>query len=101
MSEFSSQAEVWHALGQHSEYKVLWRSGFAYRGAQENEVTRDTCEEPCYPYMDYSGRIHYTKVQTFTEKIARRLSWAAAVEMNINHEERVIHLNGFSTNDME
>lgn len=71
-------------LKGHPDYKVFWRSGYAYRGAVEVEDDKS---------IDvYSN--------TFEERMQRRYNWAAAIDITVDHEKKEIHLNGFSENDL-
>lgn len=89
------------AIEIYPDYRVFWRSGFAYRGAQEHEVSKVTEETPCYPYWDANGKWHNTRVMTFEEKMEANYNWAAAMNMTVDHDAKEIHINGFSVNDME
>lgn len=65
-------------LEEYPDYKVFWRSGFAYKGAGEVEEDR------------YSP--------DFESKMQRRYNWAAAIDIKVDNGE--IHFNGFSVNDL-
>lgn len=71
-------------LEEHPDYKVFWRSGYAYRGAAEVEDDKSIDS-----YLD-----------TFEERMQRRYNWAAAIDITVDHEKKEIHLNGFSENDL-
>lgn len=80
-------------LTKYSNYKVFWRSGFAYRGASESEDNK----QPKKEYIYREGR---SKETTFEERMQRRYNWSAAIDIDIDHEKKEIHFNGFSENDM-
>lgn len=80
-------------LAKYPNYKVFWRSGFAYRGAGESEDDK----QPKKEYIYQEGRSRET---TFEERMQRRYNWSAAIDIKIDHEKEEIHFNGFSENDM-
>ena len=80
-------------LNQYPNYKVFWRSGFAYKGASESEDNK----QPKKEYIYQEGRSIET---TFEERMQRRYNWSAAIDINIDHNKQEIHFNGFSENDM-
>lgn len=71
-------------LEEHPDYKVFWRSGYAYRGAEEVEDDKSIDS-----YLD-----------TFEERMQRRYNWAASIDITVDHEKKEIHFNGFSENDL-
>ena len=85
--------KVKEVLAAHPDYRVFWRAGFAYRGAGEVEDDK----QPHYEYVYQEGR---KRVLTFEERMERRLSWAAASDVDIDHDAKEIHVNGFSENDL-
>ena len=89
------------ALQAHPDYKVFWQSGYSFRGAKEHEVSKETTEENCQPYFDTSGHWHGKRLMTFEEKMEQHFQWACAIDLDIDHDAREIHMNGFSTSDME
>lgn len=80
-------------LTKYPNYKVFWRSGFAYKGASESEDNKQ-------PKKEYIYQERRVKETTFEERMQIRYNWSAAIDININHEKREIHFNGFSENDM-
>ena len=80
-------------LAKYPNYKVFWRSGFAYRGASESEDNKQVKEE-------YIWQERRKRETTFEERMQRRYNWSAAIDINIDHEKKEIHFNGFSENDM-
>lgn len=80
-------------LNQYPDYKVFWRAGFAYRGAGESEDNKQ-------PFEEYLWQERRKRITTFEERMQRRYDWAAAIDINVNHESKEIHINGFSENDM-
>lgn len=80
-------------LAKYPNYKVFWRSGFAYRGASESEDNK----QPKKEYIYQEGR---SKETTFEERMQRRYNWSAAIDIDIDHEKKEIHFNGFGENDM-
>lgn len=80
-------------LAKYPNYKVFWRSGFAYRGTSESEDNKQLKKE----YIYQEGKSRET---TFEERMQRRYNWSAAIDIDIDHEKKEIHFNGFSENDM-
>lgn len=80
-------------LNQYPNYKVFWRSGFAYRGAGEVYDNKQ-------PKKEYIWQERQSRVLTFEERMQRRYDWSAAIDINIDHNNQEIHFNGFSENDM-
>jgi hypothetical protein len=81
------------ALNDNPDYKVFYRAGFAFRGAGEKEDDKQPHEE--YIYQERRKR-----VLTFEERMQRRYDWAAALDIDIDHDAKEIHINGFSENDL-
>ena len=80
-------------LKEYPDYKIFWRSGYAYKGAAEVEDDKQLKKE----YVYQEGRSRET---TFEERMLRRYKWAAAIDITVDHEKKEIHLNGFSENDL-
>lgn len=76
------------------EYRYFVRSGFAYKGALEEEDDKQIKNE--YIYQE-----HRKRDTTFEERVERFIFWAAAIDIVVDHEAKEIHVNGFSMNDME
>lgn len=74
-------------LRLYSDYRLFWRSGFAFKGASEVED-------------DKQPRIERFQEFTFEQRMQRRYNWAAAIDIDIDHEKKEIHMNGFSANDL-
>lgn len=79
-------------LAANPDYKVFWRSGFAFRGAGEGEVQREGLRKIYRPGGWYMG--------TFEDQMRQKYSWSAAIDITIDHDKKEIHMNGFSENDM-
>lgn len=79
-------------LAANPDYKVFWRSGFAFRGAGEGEVKREGLRKIYRPGGWYMG--------TFEDQMKQKYSWSAAIDIEIDHDKKEIHMNGFSENDM-
>ena len=80
-------------LTKYPNYKVFWRSGFAYRGAFESEDNKQSKKE-------YIWQERQSRILTFKERMQRRYDWSAAIDIDIDHNNQEIHFNGFSRNDM-
>ena len=81
------------ALQKHPDYKVFYRAGFAFRGAGEREDDKQ-------PHEEYIWQERRKRVLTFEERMQRRYDWAAALDIDIDHDAKEIHINGFSENDL-
>lgn len=79
-------------LAANPDYKVFWRSGFAFRGAGEREIQREGLRKIYRPGGCYMG--------TFEDEMRQHYSWSAAIDIEIDHDKKEIHMNGFSENDM-
>lgn len=79
-------------LAANPDYKVFWRSGFAFRGAGEGEVKREGLRKLYFR--------EGCKMGTFEEEMRQNYSWSAAIDITIDHDKKEIHMNGFSENDM-
>lgn len=62
-------------INENTGYGLFWRSGYAYRGAKEKSVG-------CVADLE------------------RGFAWAAAIDIEVDHCKKEIHLNGFSCNDL-
>ena len=79
-------------LATNPSYRVFWRSGFAYRRAGEYEINREGERKILQPGGWRMG--------TFEDEMQRKYNWSAAIDIEIDHEKKEIHMNGFSENDM-
>ena len=79
-------------LTKYPDYKVFWRSGYEYRGASESYDDK----------LPKTEHIHQcgTKETTFEDRMQRRYNWAAAIDIDVDHDSKEIHFNGFSSNDL-
>lgn len=84
-------------LAQYPDYKVFWRSGFQYRGAGEQEMPRDKKD---YTVFAWNGRDCKRQVVSFKEAMQRKYNWSAAIDIDVDHDKKELHFNGFSENDM-
>ena len=80
------------AIATYPNYRVFWRSGFAYKGAGEREIKREGQRNILCPGGFFLG--------TFDDELQLCFNWACALDMVIDHDKKEIHINGFSENDM-
>lgn len=66
------------AIADNPNYRLHVRCGYAYRGARENLVNPKN-----------------------TPRLERFYDWGAAFDVDIDHDKKEIHLNGFSYLDLE
>lgn len=90
---YAGGKECKEVLAKHPDYKVFWRSGFAFRGAGECEIKREGLRK-CYVGREF-------REATFEEQMQSHYNWAANISIDIDHEKKEIHLNGFSELDMD
>lgn len=66
----------------HPDYKVFWKSGYAFRGAGEREID--------------------TTAPDFMKKMESNFNWACVVDVDKDDPiTKELHLNGLSVSDME
>ena len=74
--EFKEHREI------HPDYKVFWRSGYAFRGTSKREID--------------------TTAPDFMEKMESNFNWACIVDVDEDDPiTKELHLNGLSVSDME
>ena len=89
-------------LEAHPNKRIFWRSGWAYRGAGEREISREAHEPKTVMKNDGSDgcRMVPTLIRDWKDELKACFRWACVVEMDANTDEEM-HLNGLSCNDME
>lgn len=80
-------------LDANPDYRVFIREGFAYRGATEREDDK-------LPHEQYVWQEGRKRVMDFSERMQRFYDWSAAIDIEVDHDNKEIHFNGFSENDM-
>lgn len=54
-----------------------------------------------YPVLEYFGNLKYRMIYvTFEEAMQRKYDWSAAIDIDVDHEKKELHFNGFSENDL-
>ena len=89
-------------LEAHPAKRIFWRSGWAYRGASEREISRAPHEPKTEMRNDGSDgcRMVPTTIRDWKDELKACFRWACVVEMDANTDSEM-HLNGLSCNDME
>lgn len=87
-----SNNDVRKEIANHPDYKVRWLAGFGWKGASSRELKRDG-ERKIY-------RLGGSFMGTFEDELNHCLNWACAQDMEIDHDKKLIFINGFSENDM-
>ena len=89
-------------LEVHPNKRIFWRSGWAYRGAGEREISREAHEPKTVMKNDGSDgcRMVPTLIRGWKDELKACFRWACVVEMDSNTDAEM-HLNGLSCNDME
>lgn len=89
-----SNKQIFDAIDEHPDYKVMWTSGLRSNGIG-SEITKHT------EWVSYCIDLRmYRELLDFRGKIEKKLAWAAMTEMKIDHENKMICLHGYSENDM-
>lgn len=92
MYRLKGGAECKKVLTENPDYKLFWRSGFTYRGAAKKEIPRIGIRKT------WIGREY--REATFEEEMQAKYNWAAAIDIEVDHDNKEIYMNGFSENDM-
>ena len=77
-----SSKKVREAVSSHPDYKVRWMAGFAWNGAGSRQLKREGERKIHRPGGSFLG--------TFEDEL----------DMEIDHDKKLIFINGFSENDM-
>lgn len=83
-----SNEKVREEVAKYPDYKV----SFAWKGAGSRELVRDGERKIHRPGGSFMG--------TFENELNHCLNWACAQDMEIDHDKKLIFINGFSENDM-
>ena len=78
-------------LSKYPEYNLYIRRGFAFKGAQEVLEDKETKSSLC------PGGY---KIMTFKERMQKMYNYYVAFDVDIDHENKELHINAFSANDM-
>lgn len=78
-------------LNAYPNYKVFWRSGYAFKGALKQELDRNTTYKRTYPIKEEVS---------FEKEMEYRYNWSAAIDIEVLHDKKELHFNGFSENDL-
>lgn len=100
--ELVGSAKAKEVLCMHPDYRVFWRCGYAFRGAQEREVVKSEFPKVCAT-ANPRGSLYppIKKCVTFKEYMLCEFGWAAAIDICVDNEKKELHFNGFSCNDLE
>ena len=101
MNTISYEAAV-ADLEAHPKKRIFWRSGWAYRGAREREISREPHEPKTVLKNDGSDgcRMVPMLIRDWKDELKACFRWACVVDLDANTDEEM-HLNGLSCNDME
>jgi hypothetical protein len=89
--ELTGSSNVRKVLETYPDYKLFIRRGYAYRGA--GEVLED--KKP--KLTPHPGGY---KMMTFNERMERMYNFYVAFDIDIDTDNRELHINAFSSNDM-
>ncbi len=87
-------------LEAHPEKRIFWRSGWAWKGASECEVSRDARDYPKTHMVCVDNRGSVRTMESWKDELKAKFDWACVVELDRN-DEREMHLNGLSCLDLE
>lgn len=96
---FVSFKSVIEDLEKNPKKRIFWRSGFAWKGAGESEISRDHKDYPKTKSVNVNMRIQWRTINSWKDDLKAKFDWACVVEMDSNTDEEM-HLNGLSENDM-
>ena len=86
-----SSKTVREVLSNYSEYTLYITKGFAFKGAREFLEDKETKRSFC------PGE---SRIMTFEERMKQIYDFYVAYYVNIDHENKELHINAFSANDM-
>ena len=78
-------------LSNYPEYTLYITKGFAFKGAKEILEDKQTKSFPC---------LGGYKTMTFEERMQKIYDYYVAYDIDIDHENKELHINAFSANDM-
>ena len=87
-------------LEAHPAKRIFWRSGWAWKGAGEGEISRDPKDYPKRRNVCIDLRMSERVIASWKDELKAKFDWACVVNCDSNTDE-AIHLNGLSVNDME
>ena len=87
-------------LDAHPEKRIFWRSGWAWKGAGEGEISRAAKDYPKRRAVCIGLRMTERVFASWKDVLKAKFEWACVVNLDANTDE-AIHLNGLSVNDME
>ena len=82
---------VREVLSNYSEYTLYITKGFAFKGTREFLEDKET-KRSFYP----GG----SRIMTFEERMKQIYDFYVAYDVDIDHENKELHINAFSANDM-
>lgn len=98
-STLTTYATVIADLDAHPDKRVFWRSGLAFRGAEEYEFKRTSEGYPKTRQVCEDLRMKTVTWNTWKDELRWRFNAACCVDCRRNTDEE-IHLNSYSSNDM-
>ena len=82
---------VREVLSNYPDYTLYITKGFAFKGAREFLEDKETKRSLC------PGG---SRIMTFEERMKQIYDFYVAYYVNIDHENKELHINAFSVNDM-
>ena len=82
---------VREVLSNYPDYTLYITKGFAFKGARKFLEDKKTKSTP------YPGGF---KIMTFEERMKQIYDFYVAYDVDIDHENKELHINAFSANDM-
>ena len=87
-----SNEKVREEVAKYPDYKVRWLAGSWKGVCGGRELKREGMRKIWRPGGSFMG--------TFDDELNKCLNWACAQDMKIDHDKKLIFINGFSENDM-
>lgn len=86
---------VREVLSNYPEYTLYITKGFAFKGAKEVLEDKQPKQTGCRQGFNF-----VIKNLTFEERMQKMYDFYVAFDIDIDHENKELHINAFSANDM-
>ena len=100
MQNYISYDKAVADLEAHPAKRIFWRSGWAWKGAGESEISRDPKDYPKTKMVCVDLRMSRRTMASWKDELKAKFDWACVVDLDRN-DDGEMHLNGLSVNDME
>lgn len=86
------ERECIKVIRQYPDYKFFWMMGFEWKGKKEREDDKST-------FGYYVKRV-WKENSSFEERMDTRFDGMCVADIDMDHDKKEIHMNGFTCNDM-